>query len=330
MSERVLAYVTRIDAIEPIEGADRIVCAKIKGWQAVVKKDEFQVGETVIYCEVDSFLPIEPQYEFLRNSSYRKLVDGTEGFRIRSCQLKKCLSQGLILKNESHLPEGTDVTNLLGITKWEVDVPVALRGLMYGNFPSNLISKTDEERVQNLSINEIANKEYYITMKLDGSSFTAYRKDKHFGVCSRNMELKETEDNKFWQMARKLNIEEIFNSYEDDYAIQGELMGPGIQGNKEKLTDHDVYVFHVKNLTTNTRLSLEEMTEFCRVHNLRMVPVLNTNFSITKEMTRDDILNMAAGPSLHNPIREGIVFRARNEDFSFKAISNQFLLKYDE
>jgi len=329
MSDRVLAYVTTIEELIPIEGADFIELARIKGWQAVVKKGDFSVGENVVFAEVDSFMPIRPEYEFLRKSCYRKLVDGTEGFRIKTCKLKKCLSQGLILKNEANLPVGTDVTELLGITKWELDMPVCLRGTMLRNFPTYIVNKTDEERIQNLSINEVANRSLYITLKMDGTSFTAYRQGEHFGVCSRNMELKETEDSKYWQVARKLNIESVLRLYEDDFVIQGEVMGPGIQGNKEKFSEDDLYVFHVRNLSKNHRLTLDEMEHFCRIHNLRMVPVLNPYFTITPDMTRDDILKMADGPSLHAPIREGIVFRDHNADFSFKAISNEFLLKYD-
>jgi RNA ligase (TIGR02306 family) len=162
---RRLATVQQIAELLPIEGADAIEVAKINGWNVVVKKGDFKVDEMVVFCEVDSFLPIQPEYEFLRKSSYKKMSDGTEGFRLRTIRLRGQLSQGLLINYQvliSKLPPdenghvnlpdvGEDVTKIMGIIKYEPPIPACLAGQMKGNFPG-FLNKTDEERVQNIPI----------------------------------------------------------------------------------------------------------------------------------------------------------------------------------
>ena len=94
---RKLATIQKIADVQPIEGADKICKYKVNDWWVVDQIDKYQVGDKVIYCEIDSFLPIQPEYEFLRKSSYKKMSDGTEGFRLRTVRLRKTLSQGLII-----------------------------------------------------------------------------------------------------------------------------------------------------------------------------------------------------------------------------------------
>lgn len=112
--ERSLAHIEIIESIIPIENADNLELATVLGWQCVIKKDEFNVGDKIIYCEIDSVLPDRPEYEFLRSRN----------FRIRTIKLRGVLSQGLILPIESSLGTpniynvGDDVTEDLGITKY--------------------------------------------------------------------------------------------------------------------------------------------------------------------------------------------------------------------
>jgi RNA ligase (TIGR02306 family) len=95
--ERKLATIRKIKDIVPIEGADAIELALVDGWQVVVAKNVgHKVGDKVVYCEIDSFLPIKEEFEFLRKSSYKKMGD-QEGFRLKTIKLKNTLSQGLIL-----------------------------------------------------------------------------------------------------------------------------------------------------------------------------------------------------------------------------------------
>lgn len=84
---RKLAHVEKIASIQPIDGADRIEVATVLGWQVVVKKDEFKVGDLCIYIEIDSVLPEIEDFEFLRDKK----------FRIKTQKLRGQISQGLIL-----------------------------------------------------------------------------------------------------------------------------------------------------------------------------------------------------------------------------------------
>jgi len=222
--ERKLASVRVINDIQKIPEADMIELAIVDGWKVVVAKNVgHKIGDMVIYCEIDSFLPIKEEFEFLRKSSYKKMGD-QEGFRLKTIKLRGQVSQGLILPISVLNPtdtniyvtpfEGLDVTEMLGIVKYEPPIPAELAGKVKGLFPS-FIRKTDEERIQNLAseyeLFKTQNKEgmkFYVTEKLDGSSATYYFKDGIFGVCSRNLELLETEGNTFWKVARELMLKE--------------------------------------------------------------------------------------------------------------------------
>lgn len=91
---RKLASIQRIYKIEPIEGADRIELAYVLGWQCVVNKGQFNVGDLAVYFEIDSFLPIRPDFEFLRNSSYKNTDIVGEGFRLKVVSNKYLLKNG--------------------------------------------------------------------------------------------------------------------------------------------------------------------------------------------------------------------------------------------
>ncbi len=330
--ERKLASIRTITNIQPIPDADSIEVVSIGGWKVVTKKGEYQVGDMCIYCEIDSFLPILPQYEFLRKSSYKKMTDGTEGFRLKTIKLRGQVSQGLvlpvsILPEGRELFEGMDVTGVLSITKYEPPIPASLSGQVKGMFPS-FLQKTDEERVQNLSDVYPFNKSlrFYVTEKLDGSSATFYFKDGVFGVCSRNLELKETPDNTFWKVARQLKLEEILGTLNENICLQGELIGEGIQGNPYKIKGQTVKFFNAFNIDEYRRLSFTEFSNLMNKFKLDTVPVLDENFNLPE--TIDELLLFAEGKSLlnTNTEREGLVIRSQDVSISFKAISNKFLL----
>lgn len=152
---RKLVTIRQINNIEPIEGADAIVLATVDGWKIVVKKDEFFIGALCVYFEIDSFLPERPEFEFLRARSFKRMGE-QGGFRLRTIRLRGQVSQGLLLPlsvlGESHeifaIGEGcigADVTDQLGVQKYEPPVPAQLTGQVQGDFPS-FIKKTDQER----------------------------------------------------------------------------------------------------------------------------------------------------------------------------------------
>lgn len=335
--ERKLASVRKIADIQPIPNADAIELATVDGWKVVVAKNVgHKVGDFVVYCEVDSFLPIKPEFEFLRKSSYKKMGD-QEGFRLKTIKLRGQISQGLILPIAEVIPfpdvldymeVGKDVTELLGIVKYEPPIPAELAGKVKGLFPS-FIPKTDEERVQNLATEYDGWKDeiFYVTEKLDGSSATYYINNGVFGVCSRNLELLETEGNTFWKVARELDLENKMKNVGINFSIQGELIGEGIQGNPYKIKGQTVRFFNLYDIDLQTYHSLGTMKKLiCDDLGLEMVPVVDEHFKLPD--TVEEILKYADDKSVLNPNfdREGVVVRSKDRKISFKVISNKFLL----
>lgn len=339
--ERKLASIQKIDNISPIDGADLIELATVKGWKLVVKKGEFSVGENAIYCEIDSFLPIKDEFEFLRKSSYKKMGE-LEGFRLKTIKLRGQISQGLllplsILKDKMYpdqynkLQVGDDVSDALGIFKYEPPIPAELSGVMKGSFPT-FLQKTDEERVQNLIdvYEDFKKSTFYVTEKLDGSSATYYINNGSFGVCSRNIELLENEGNSFWKIGRQLALEEKLKECGKNLCLQGELIGEGVQGNPYKLRGQQVRFFNCFDIDEQRFFPLKEFKEVADALQVEVVPFLYEEFKLPE--TIDDLLVFADGKSVLNPLanREGIVIRNHQRTISFKVISNNFLLKSEQ
>jgi RNA ligase (TIGR02306 family) len=340
---RKLATIRVIDALNPIEGADAIECATIGGWKVVVKKGEFNVGDRAVYCEIDSWIPTELA-PFLSKGKEPRVFEGIRGERLRTVKLRGQLSQGLLLNLDLAIPqtnsfaEGDDVSEVLNIVKWEMPMNAQLAGMARGNFPS-LIPKTDQERAQNMvkeivSANEVGMR-FEITEKLEGSSMTCYLIDGEFGVCSRNLDLKETEGNAFWQVARRDGIEEKMRNETDenwDFAIQGELIGPGIQGNIYNLKEVEFRVFDVYDITNGCYLNPLPRRNLIACMDLKHVPVLVAAGSLYDTLGITDIpqlLKFAEGKSVMGMIgceREGIVFKEVSGGMTFKVISNKYLL----
>jgi len=340
MSERKLASIQTILSLSPIVGADAILLAKVLGWELVVKKTEFQVGDRCVYFEIDSVLPIAQWNDHLRKEPNKPL-------RIKTIRLRGALSQGLAMPL-SIIPTGEyevgqDVTTLVGVTKYEPFVPAHLSGMVKGNFPT-FLHKTDEPRLQSepYVLAEAIDKGLVLvgTLKMDGTSFTAYRRDDEFGVCSRNLDLKETEGNAHWKMARKLKLEEILRSEPRNLCIQGEMVGPGIQGNRMGLKEVDLYLFNLFDIDTGKYAGYNELVEFGKKHNIKVVPlVAQKDFGFGETATVSKMLEVALALNYDNGTpAEGIVWRSACETYSdvlkgrmsFKTISNRFLEKYKE
>lgn len=328
--DRKLASVRRILELRSIDGADLIELAVVDGWSVVVKKGDFNVGDLVIYFEIDSWIPhnLAP---FLSKGKEPREYKGIKGEKLRSVRLRGQLSQGLIIPLTPHLSnvEGEDLTEILGIIKWEKELSAQLQGTAKGNFPG-FIPKTDQERVQNLrkELSKYVGMSFEVTEKLEGSSMTVYMKDGEFGVCSRNLDLKDTEGNTFWETAKALNLKAKFTmSNLDNIAFQGELIGPGIQGNIYKLDKHEWHVFDVYNIATGRYLTPKEREFTGNTFWANHVPIINSKFILENDNI-DELLAMAEGKSMLNlnTEREGIVFKSEDGKVSFKAVSNKYLL----
>lgn len=334
---RKLASIQKISAKTPIEGADLIELVKINNWHVVVAKAEnYQIDDEVIYFEIDSFLPIQDEFEFLRKNCYKKLSDDSEGFRLRTIKLRGQYSQGLVLHKHKfqeckNAKIGDDVTEILKVTKYEPPIPASLEGLAKGLFPF-FIRKTDEERVQNLSdsYQDLQKHIYYVTEKIDGTSATFYLKENEFGVCSRGLELIETPENTFWKIARQFKLEDVLKSIGKNIALQGEIFGEGIQSNKYKIKGQSICFFSLFNIDNYNYCSMSELMDLCNTFQLPIVPIIDNSFTLPE--TIEELLNFANGKSVLNEQtkREGIVLRTLDSKISFKTISNEFLLKYEE
>lgn len=348
MSEikRKLASIQRVDKLEPIPGADNIVCASVLGWKLVTQKTNFKEGDLCVFFEVDAFLPVREEFEFLRKACFKSTKNLGDGFRLKTIKLRGQVSQGLILPLET-FPEiiekyflklendvvGEDLTEFLNIQKYEKPIPVHLQGKIRGNFPS-FVPKTDQERAQNLvgKLRYKLNERFESSLKLDGSSMTVYNKvtdqDDLFGVCSRNLDLKDEDNNLYWEVAKKNNLPEILKG--KNIALQGELMGPGVQSNRENFKEHRFYIFDIWDITEQRYYTPSERDQFINVHGLYHVPVLehlDLSFICKPDTIIDDLLKYAERKSINHEIAEGVVFKSFDGKYSFKIINNQFLLK---
>ena len=232
-------------------------------------------------------------------------------------------------------------------------------------FP-DFIPKTDQERVQNIvrkyECAVIDGEEFEVSYKLDGSSFTAYIKGDKVGVCSRNVELQlerevwgwkkritemwkqflkhgryarwqtgvDPEANAFTALFNSENLAEALRLARQyvggDIAIQGEMVGPGIQGNFEGVDKNKLYVYSVFDIDKGVYFLPDTAQSIVAYAGLTYVPVLE--YRTVLPATVGEVIAMADGPSgLNGKYREGLVFKSLRRNFTFKVISNKYLLK---
>lgn len=332
---RKLASIQTVSHIRPIEGADRIEVVGILGWECVSKKGEFREGDPCVYFEIDSLLPEDSRYEFLRASSYRKDL---KKYRLKTVRLRGQISQGLALPismfpEVASLSEGSDLTDLLNIEKYEPPIPAQIQGDARSfSWP---ISKTDEARVQSEEgrtlLKSLLGLPYYLSLKLDGTSCTYIvdPRDGEYHVCGRNYSYKKSETHSFWKVSDRYRIEEGLRSL--GVALQGEIVGPGIQKNRMGLKEVDFYVFNVVDINSTKRLPLDDALGVVDTLGLKFVPILERADSFSYSM--EYLLERARGKyrdhfpdAWQDQDREGIVIRSACSSISFKAINNDFLL----
>ena len=348
--ERALATVEEISEIRPIENADAIEVARVRGWDVVVRKGEFAEGDLVVYFEIDSFLPLDdPRFTFLAPRGARKNPEGVEGHVLKTAKLRGQYSQGLVLPYEQFEDEvaavgnglatlGLDITaGIAGLEKWDPPIPAELSGSAKGSFPSTF-AKTDEERIQNIEwvFGSELTDNWVATEKIDGASMTVYIKDCEEGVASRNWDLEETSHNTMWKLARELDLFGIMRGWAHEIdpsisvAFQGEIFGPGIQGNPLDVKEVQFRLFSVQIAGSHIPRNMwpDNVLELA-------VPVHNLRYPGTIEEALAQVENLK---SLINPQRavEGVVWRnTQVSNFkngaraSWKAISQRYLMKHD-
>jgi RNA ligase (TIGR02306 family) len=375
---RKMASIRTIKELRPILGADKIELAIIDGWQVVVKKGEHQPGEQVVYLEIDSWVPTEVAPFLTKGAKEPREFEGVKGERLKTIKLRGEVSQGLVLPlnvipreafdsinalcrietlsgDEIYSGwDGWDVTDVLGVKKWEKAVAANMRGNARRYFPA-FIQKTDQERIQNMLRTLEArhakdpHEVYEVTLKLDGSSTTFYvhpneeTGEVETGVCSRNLELKTDESNaenifvqKYHALQIDQRLKEFYAAKGRSIAIQGELWGAGINGNWEGIDKINFSVFDVfdcdkyKYVDAPTRYDvlqalggfLEEPQPHAPLIDRGTLRALGLD-----SLKIEDFLKYADRPSLHNKTAEGVVFKSlKDPNFSFKVINNNYLL----
>ena len=322
-----LVYIGKVIEITPIEGADRIesvtvVAGKGGKWRGTAIKEYFKIGTP---CEVylhDSLLPVnDERFAFMERYHYRVSMRRFKG--VPSEVLLMALSSPLLYNLET----GEDITELIGVLKYNKPIAPNMAGLVYGDFPA-FIPKTDEPNFQKVSnmIEALQGKRFYSTVKADGSSVTFYKKEGHFGCCSRNLELKETPDSLIWQMACKYKLEKALKN---NFAIQAELIGEKIQRNPIGIKGNDIRVFNIYDIDNQQYLDIYGVRDFCEFYNLPMVDIVE--WDKVFEFQNDDCLReYAEGVYGNGHQREGVVIRPMEEmqvdgaRLSFKVINLSF------
>lgn len=349
-----LASVQKILNITPISGADAIETAHVLGWEVVIKKGEFKEGDLCVYIQIDTIVPETEQFDFLRERKYR----------VRTIKLRKQISQGLIVPlPRGKFNEGDDVTDLLGIKKFEkpdnnperfekprmpkkwykkwiyifkynflYKIFPRLRKKQRSSFPTHLVSVTDEERIQNIPqvLNQYAGKLFVVSYKLDGSSITIIHskvlgKNK-FRICSRRFELHCNKNDWYRVFVTtdfKYEILKLVSHFDTNDII---VQGEAIgkfNGNHHNLPSEQIRLFNI--YVNGKRLKPKEFLETCIKMNIPHCPKYK---EVILSHTLEEILKESEIKDLLNPNTdvEGLVWRCVDDNMSFKVINNKYLL----
>ena len=216
------------------------------------------------------------------------------------------------------------------------------RGIKSRNWP-NWVTKTDEERVQNMPWILEQKGPWIVTEKIDGTSTTfsmrrgkgLFKKDELY-ICSRNVVFDNPnkscyyDTNVYVEMAEKYHIESVLTKMLEELnvdwvTIQGETYGNKIQNRDYNMSGHDFRAFNL--VTPTGRWGSVEAKEYLKSFGIPFVPILDTNYMLPD--TVEELLEYSNGTSVIDGFeREGVVLRTKDGKQSFKAVSNEFLLKY--
>jgi len=365
---RKLASVQQISNLQPIIGADKIECATILGWQVIVQKGMFKVGDLCIYIEPDAIIPRKEWSEFLFKDNKTK-----SKHILKTIKLRGQVSQGLVLPLLSEEYKlGDDVTDVLQIEKNDLQLieekllnAQRKHGRLYKflrryigrrfvfktlgqSFPS-FITKTDEPRIQCMPTvcRDETDTYFQCTEKIDGQSATFFLRKREgilkffstfiFGVCSRNIFLTSKSNNNYWKIALHYNIEGRMKKYAKQMKQKGiDIHTFIIQGEiagpniqKNKYNFSSLRLFVFNIQINGDKLDNEAIQVLCKELGLEIVPIIS-NF-VKLPPTIPEAIRMTQGTSCLADIpREGLVCRNYNKNISFKIVNVDFLLKYGE
>ena len=370
---RHLATVQRVIDVQPILGADAIEVASVLGWKVVVKKGDFSVGDLAIYCEIDSVMPDKPEFEFLRNRKFRVRTiklrgqisqgilfsissganyeegdDVTQDMGVKKYELPEVIRRRKLNLISADYIMKKITTHPLTYIFVPVTIPLVKnfwKKHKSVTFPTHLVPQTDEPRVQSYPkvLEEIRGVSCIGTIKKDGTSATYILYDNEFLVCSRNRVIANAyedcyyEENYYWKVAISHDIEnKMRSSGIKNFAIQGEICGPGIQNNRLNLREHKLFVFNIFDIGSQRYLSDPEMRIIVDKMGLRAVSIVYTvddfDFTVDQLLEMSDIRYSSGYPAegvVWRPIEE-MYSRVLQDRMSFKVINNKYLLKEND
>lgn len=314
MESEGLVYVGKIVELVPIEGADLIVAATVVcgaggKWKGVVRKADFSLEDKCLVYLPDALIPESEEMAFMKHTNWR----------VKMRLFRGSPSEVVIMPYLGHFPIGMDMTAVCKVTKYQKPMAGNLASICKGNFPS-FIPKTDEPNWQSnqVLVDALIGHPYYITVKYDGSSTTAYKYKDKFGVCSRNLEVIETENNAYWQVARQWDLE---NRLPEGIAIQWETCGPGIQKNPMGLEKIEGFVFSAYNIEEQRYLEMYQLMCLCLSLDIPRAEIIDSMF----KYENIDLREAAKGTYPNGEQREGIVVRSQEliegRLISFKSIN---------
>lgn len=337
---RKLASVQKVLKVENLVNSDRLAIVTVLGWKVVVGREQFKEGDMCVYFEIDSilnnvFTEDKPEYEILKRTK----------FRLKTARIRGQISQGLVCSVDSilgekaefsniEIKEGLDLTDLLGVTKYEPVIPFEMAGKSKGFHPTS-VSKTGETRVQSalMLFEEFKGLKVARTTKIEGASASYILNNGVYDVCSHTHSLEEDSKSMYWQIEKQCNMREILEKSGKNLAIQGEIAGDGIYGNPMGIKGRDLFIFRITDLDTGKRFTPVEIIDFCNKTGLKHVPMdLDVLFDYN---TLEEVIQSAEGlyePSL-TP-REGVVYVPMELTYSeylcdwlsMKVINNTYLL----
>lgn len=364
---RDLASIQKIISLEPIEGKDRIELATILGWKVIVGKEEFKVGDLVIYVEYDTILPEKPEFEFLRSRCWSKMY---KGFRIKNMSMGGVFSQGIVFSldlistDHGKFLEGRNVAEQLGVVKydpeeirerkacststkyspfkkWLLQFKI-MRKILLGKkvhkrmYPET-VHKSSETNIQkNFSTMQGRSDKYYLTEKLEGQAGTFLllqqtKRKREYMIFSHNAYRSSDQPSNWKEISDKYELEILLRDVPENLAIQGEIIGPGIQGNIYGLSEKEFYVYKISNTDTGVPFTFTNMKAFCELKGLPFVPVLGTNVELLGSV--EEMLKHSDGESLlkKGVKREGVIWRSMsNQDLGCKVKSRKYAVWFEK
>lgn len=317
--------------------ADALELANIADYQAIVRKGQFEDGALVAYIPEQAVIP----QAMLREMGLEGKLAGKDGNRVKAIKLRGVLSQGLVYPARPHWKLGDDVTEELGITKWEPVIPAHLAGEVY-NAGSDRTLKYDIENIKKYPRIIAPGEQVVFTEKLHGTWCMFGMVPKKMihpeygrlvisskGLSARGLALKpdspRNKDNLYVRVAKFLNIDNRISfafgyQLKDDLDpvpvfVIGEVFGQGVQDlgyganiDKDVNIGFRIFDVYVGKPGSGRYLNDDELEQACKRLALPRVPVLYRGpFWHSKVAEFTDGLETLTGKGMH--IREGIVIR---------------------